>query len=168
MSGLSCSARDLCCGMQDLSLWHTGSLVVAHGLSCPEACGILVPRPGIEPASPALEGGFLTTGPPGKSPGMRSWWRHTANILVPRELALILFQSRMKTIFFLMHSVNASEIPGWRNFKVKEFLDLSVKYPLVREASVRDALGSVLSRFWIKAGRKRKTYLWNSQMPNKI
>ena len=24
-------------------------------------------RPGIEPTSPALEGGFLTTGPPGKS-----------------------------------------------------------------------------------------------------
>ena len=47
---------------------HTGSVVVAHGLSCPTACGILVPRQGIEPASPALEGRFLTTGPPGKSP----------------------------------------------------------------------------------------------------
>uniref|UniRef100_A0A8C6D0K1 DUF4795 domain-containing protein n=1 Tax=Moschus moschiferus TaxID=68415 RepID=A0A8C6D0K1_MOSMO len=31
------------------------------------ACGILVPRPRIEPASPALQGGFLTTGPRGKS-----------------------------------------------------------------------------------------------------
>ena len=31
------------------------------------ACGILVPRAGIKLASPALEGGFLTTGPPGKS-----------------------------------------------------------------------------------------------------
>ena len=30
-------------------------------------CGILVPRPGIEPAPPALEGEVLTTGPPGKS-----------------------------------------------------------------------------------------------------
>ena len=49
------------------SLRHAGSLVDAHGLSCPVACGILVPRPGIEPASPALEGGFFTTGPPGKS-----------------------------------------------------------------------------------------------------
>ena len=47
---------------------HAGSVVAVHGLSCPTACGILVPRPGIEPASPALEGGFLTTGPPGKSP----------------------------------------------------------------------------------------------------
>ena len=31
------------------------------------ACGILVPQPGMEPMSPALEGRFLTTGPPGKS-----------------------------------------------------------------------------------------------------
>ena len=31
------------------------------------ACGILVPPPGIEPMSPALQGGFLTTGPLGKS-----------------------------------------------------------------------------------------------------
>ena len=32
-----------------------------------EACGILAPRPGIEPAPTALEGEVLTTGPPGKS-----------------------------------------------------------------------------------------------------
>ena len=44
------------------------SLVLARRLSCPTACGILVPRPGIEPVSPALEDRFLTTGPPGKSP----------------------------------------------------------------------------------------------------
>ena len=31
------------------------------------ACGILVPQPEIEPASPALEIGFSTTGPAGKS-----------------------------------------------------------------------------------------------------
>ena len=34
---------------------------------CPVACGILVPGPGVEPMSPAPAGGFLTTGPPGKS-----------------------------------------------------------------------------------------------------
>ena len=54
------------CGAQALE--HTGSVVVARKLSCPTACGILVSRPGIKPASPALKGGFLTTGPPGKSP----------------------------------------------------------------------------------------------------
>ena len=31
-------------------------------LSCPVVCGIFVPWPGIKPSSPALEGGFLTTG----------------------------------------------------------------------------------------------------------
>ena len=37
------------------------------GLSCPEACGILVPRPGIGQMSLALELRFLTTATPGKS-----------------------------------------------------------------------------------------------------
>ena len=35
---------------------------MVHGLSCPEACGILVSRPRIKPTSPTLEGGSLTTG----------------------------------------------------------------------------------------------------------
>ena len=50
-----------------LSLRRVSSVVVARGLSCPSTCGILVPRPGIEPVSLALEGRFFTTGPPGKS-----------------------------------------------------------------------------------------------------
>ena len=45
-----------------------GFFVAPCGLSCPAACGLLVPRPGIKPTSPALEGGLLTTGRPGKSP----------------------------------------------------------------------------------------------------
>ena len=40
--------------------------VVVHRFSYPETCRILVPGPGIEPMSPALQGGFLTTGAPGK------------------------------------------------------------------------------------------------------
>ena len=32
-----------------------------------EACGILAPSPGVETMPPALEGGVLTTGPPGTS-----------------------------------------------------------------------------------------------------
>ena len=38
---------------------------MAHGLSCSTACGNL-PGPGLEPVSPALAGGFLTTAPRGK------------------------------------------------------------------------------------------------------
>ena len=35
-----------------------GSVLVAH-VSCPMACGILVPQPAIELASPAMEHGFF-------------------------------------------------------------------------------------------------------------
>ena len=54
------------------SLQHMGSVVVVLQCSCPEVCGILVPQPGIEPESSALEGGFLTIGLPGKSPFLKS------------------------------------------------------------------------------------------------
>ena len=43
------------------------SLFVTCGLSCPTACEILVPRPGVEAVSPVLHGAFLITGPSGKS-----------------------------------------------------------------------------------------------------
>ena len=36
-------------------------MVAARGLSCSLVHGILFPQPGIEPASPALQGRFLTT-----------------------------------------------------------------------------------------------------------
>ena len=42
-------------------------IFMAHRLSCPAECGILVPQPGIEPMSPAVQGTYLTAGPPGKS-----------------------------------------------------------------------------------------------------
>ena len=81
--GLYCSAQALSgCGewglLSSCSVWAyrcralalqcTGSVVLVHGLSCPAACMILLPRPGIEHVSPALAGRFLTSGPPGKSP----------------------------------------------------------------------------------------------------
>ena len=74
------AALGLCCGVWNFfscrvggfssfgawALMCVGPLVVAHGFSCHSACRILVFR-GIEPASPALEGRFLTTGWWGKS-----------------------------------------------------------------------------------------------------
>ena len=36
------------------------SVIVGQRLSCPVACGILVPKLGVEPGSPALAGGVLT------------------------------------------------------------------------------------------------------------
>ena len=46
-------------------LQSLGSVVVAYGLSCPEACGGLS-RPGMEAMSPELAGMLIVTGPPGK------------------------------------------------------------------------------------------------------
>ena len=43
-------------------LHHSGSFIVVHRLSCPATCGILVPRPGIEPLFAAF-----ARWPPGKS-----------------------------------------------------------------------------------------------------
>ena len=42
-----------------------GSVIVAHRLSCPGACGIFLDQ-GMEFVSPALQGRFSTTGSPGK------------------------------------------------------------------------------------------------------
>ena len=52
-------------------IFHCGARaqqLLVGGLGCPAACGILVPRPGMESATPVLGGRLLTTGPPGKSP----------------------------------------------------------------------------------------------------
>ena len=54
-------------------LHHVKTFIAVCGLSscgpvtCSTACGILIPRPGIEPTSPALQDRFLTTGLPGKT-----------------------------------------------------------------------------------------------------
>ena len=47
------------CGTWTLWLWRAGSVVTACRLGYSVACGILVPRPGIKPVPPALQGGFL-------------------------------------------------------------------------------------------------------------
>ena len=46
-------------------LQSTGSVAVAHGLSCPSACGIF-PDQRLNPVSPAPANGFVTSEPPGK------------------------------------------------------------------------------------------------------
>ena len=70
---LHCGAWSLpqCAGFSSCGLWapeSVASVVVAYGLIHPVTCGILASGPGIEPASLTLEGRFLTTGQPGKSP----------------------------------------------------------------------------------------------------
>ena len=54
------------CVVWALQCWLNSCSLRAYVNSCPTACRILVLQPGIEPTSPALEGRFLTTRPPGK------------------------------------------------------------------------------------------------------
>ena len=51
-------------------LWSifAGTIITARRFSCSSVCGILVPQPGIEPTFLAVQGIFLTTGPPGSLP----------------------------------------------------------------------------------------------------
>ena len=87
-----------CCGAQALGTW--ASVVVAHGLSsCGSwalerrfsSCGTWaqllrgmweLPGPGLEPVSPALAGGFLTTVPPGSPTDYYFKYYQTINSLV--------------------------------------------------------------------------------------
>ena len=52
------------CGISSCSAWALW--LYCESLVVPRLVGFLVPQPGIEPESPALQG-FLATGPPGKS-----------------------------------------------------------------------------------------------------
>lgn len=65
--GLSRSAWDRRCLMQNLLFRHMRSLGATGRHSGPVECGISVIRLGINPACPALQSGFLTTGQPGNS-----------------------------------------------------------------------------------------------------
>ena len=67
VSGLSCGMQDLHCIRRGPLWWCTDFLAAACRLSGSVAGGILVPRPGIKPESSAVQGEFLTAGPPGKS-----------------------------------------------------------------------------------------------------
>ena len=64
-SSLQHAGSVLCCARGLSGCGVCASAVVACGVSCSAACGILVSRPEIEPKSPALQGGVLTTGPQG-------------------------------------------------------------------------------------------------------
>ena len=77
------AVASLCCGAWALGTWASvvvarrlsscGSWALEHRLSSCGARALLLrgmwdpPKPGLEPVSPALASGFLTTVPPGKS-----------------------------------------------------------------------------------------------------
>ena len=97
---------------------HAGSVIAVSGLICPMACGVLVPWPGIEPTFPALEGRFVTTGPPGKSSPFLSlflWFSCHFSPELCSHICLLLFS----TISFLC-SYNLALAPCF----IKEIVSL--------------------------------------------
>ena len=76
MSGLSCSSWNpllQCTASLAVAQGLTGGL---HGLGRSMAYGILVPRLRPEPVASTLCVGFPTTGPPGKSPVVTTFYIH--------------------------------------------------------------------------------------------
>ena len=70
---------------------HGSSLAVACGLGSLAACGILVPRPGIEPTSPAVEVWILNQWTTKEVPGM-GWNSHSfliLDVLIRAEYSLL-------------------------------------------------------------------------------
>ena len=67
------------------------------------ACGILIPQPGIEHTSPALQDRFLTTGPPpGKLPSFPSS-KEESSSFVCACVYLIAAHSQVYIIFQMLH-----------------------------------------------------------------
>ena len=63
-----CRARALGAGFSSCGSWALERKLSSCGAQAQLLCGMWeLPRPGLEPMSPALAGGFLTTAPPGKS-----------------------------------------------------------------------------------------------------
>ena len=93
-----------------------GSVVMAWELSCSTTCRtwrILVPWLWIKPASPTLQGRFLTTGPPRKSPPILSFlWHHafllfcTSSQVLPACPYCMLWQS-------LISALNSSNLSSF-------------------------------------------------------
>ena len=78
-------------------LHHVESSIVACGLSCSLAHGILVPQPGIKPAMPVLQGRFLTTGLSRKVLHLEFY----GNVSLPLNLASLHFP--IPNLFHLLH-----------------------------------------------------------------
>ena len=81
-------------------LWSTGSIAVVHR-HCYSRGTWDLPRPGIEPVSPALAGGFFTTKPPGKlpSPFAFSSFQYLASIY----MLYLLHTKLLASIFMVMY-----------------------------------------------------------------
>ena len=98
------------CRTWSLQLWHTGSKALglhSCGFTFFVACQILVPQPGIKPVSPALQCGFLTTGPLGKSPPFYFLFLWVRLLQVPHVSGVILIQYLFSYVWLFSLSITS-------------------------------------------------------------
>ena len=95
-----CRVLVAACG---IFLWGMCSVVEAHRLSCPTACGDLSSL--TKPRSPALEGGFLTTKPPGKSTLEISSKPHSGLPFLPYPTRILNFVLSFTCFFSMISSI---------------------------------------------------------------
>ena len=69
---------------------------MVHGVSCSAVWDL--PGPGLEPVSPALAGGFLTTAPPGKPQDLTFY-----SILFPTSHSTFLLKKKKKNIYIYIY-----------------------------------------------------------------
>ena len=77
-----------------------------------------LPRPGLEPVSPALAGGLSTTAPPGNSPSIYSYksfkdFFFTIRALIHPEFIFRYYVSRNSILFFSIWIANFPSITYW-------------------------------------------------------
>ena len=100
-----------------------------------EACGIPVPRLGIEPSPPALEGEVLTTGPPGKS----------LHLLL--QGFFFFFPQSSLSSYFIVHwllSWPVAQLLFWVCFSLNSWVGFTV-------AHVFHFLGFFFPFYWVKS-----------------
>ena len=94
---------------QAILLQCTGSRVL--WLGCPMACELLIPWSGIKSVSLALEGKFLATEPPGKSPQMYS--SQLTSQLGPDGLGLSIKKDQLLPFLQLVTDRQGHNGPRW-------------------------------------------------------
>ena len=171
--GLSCGMWDFHCVMRDLSLQHTDTLVVRG-----RAQGFLVPRPGLEPSSSALQGGFSTTRPSGKSPNYsflqcgtdplpiewRGLYSFTSNL---SSFCDCLNQQRMAEVTVWLPKLGPKRQYDWQlNLSVSLSLSLSIHFPLDPSHHVGRKRGLMGEAPWKCSSQQLQ--LWSPSSPGHV
>lgn len=91
----------LCCSTRALHCSAPASLAMAHALSCPAACGILVLQSEVELESSSLQGRFLTAGPRSLNVLIPFAWNAPSSLLINGNFLLLKPSSSIGSLWML-------------------------------------------------------------------